>query len=482
MNAVKNVGGAPPQRSFGAALRLLVQQAWPVLVGQWAGIAFGVLDTVMTGHASPVDLAAMALAVSIYVTVFVGLMGVIHALIPILAQHYGAGQRQSVGEEWGQGVWLALMLSVLGAVILLFPDPWLAFSGDLDEAVRARIRGYLLALVFALPAALVFRTMHALGTAVSRPKVIMYINLGGVGVKAWFNWLFIYGKFGLPAMGAVGAGISTALTFWLCMTAAALVMRYDSHFHPLALKLGRPRWRSLRDLLRLGLPMGGSYLIEVLAFTFMALMVAREGVLVTGAHQITANLAALCYMAPMAIGIATAAQTAQALGAGAAQSARTLGRAGMVLATGAALITIALLVPGRSLLASAYTSDAQLAATAFLLLAVLPFFHVADAAQTLTVYLLRAYRIAFVPMLVQTLALGGIGLIGGWWFAFGPAAGKLAPLLHIVAPGAPIGAASLWTMSALGLCLSLALLQPMYWYVSRHTPERRVVSPTKLRT
>lgn len=475
------MSGPTQPRSFGATLRLLVQQAWPVLVGQWAGIAFGVLDTAMTGHASALDLAAMALAVSIYITVFVGLMGVIHALIPILAQHYGAGELREVGGEWGQGVWLALFLSLAGGVVLLFPDPWLAFSGSVDEEVRARVRGYLLALVFALPAALVFRTMHALGTAVSRPKVIMYINLGGVGFKAWFNWVFIYGKFGLPALGAVGAGVSTALTFWICVIAGALVMHYDRHYHPLALRLGRPRWQSLRELLRLGLPMGGSYLIEVVAFTFMALLVAREGVLVTGAHQITANLAALCYMAPMAIGIATAAQTAQALGAGAARQARLLGRAGMLLAAGAATLTVAIVIAGRGGLASAYTSDAQLAATAFALLAVLPFFHVADAAQTLTVYLLRAYRIAFVPMLVQVLALGGIGLVGGWWFAFGPAAGKLAPLLDFIAPGAPVGAASLWTMAALGLFLSLALLQPMYWYVSSRTRERRVVPAEKLR-
>jgi len=101
------------------------------------------------------------------------------------------------------------------------------------------------------------------------------------------------------------------------------------------------------------------------------------------------------------------------------------------------------------------------------LFALLPWFHVADAAQTLTVSLLRAYKIAFLPMLVQMVALGGIGLIGGWYFAFGPGTGMLAPVLAILAPQAPTGAATLWTMATVGMLLSLVLLQPVYWRVVR---------------
>lgn len=454
---------ATTPRSFGATVRLLVQQAWPVLIGQWAGIAFAVLDTAMTGHASATDLAAMALAASIYITIFVGLMGVIHALIPIIAQHFGAGRLHQIGEAWGQGVWLALGLSAVGGVLLLFPDPWLALSGDVDPEVRRRIKGYLLALAFALPAALVYRTVHALYTAVSRPKVVMAINLAGVGLKAFFNWVFIYGKLGAPALGAIGAGISTALVFWASLTLGWLILRQDRY----DIRLRRPHWPTLKELLRLGLPMGGSYLVEVMAFTFMALLIAREGVQVTGAHQISANLTALCYMAPMAIGIASSAQAAQAVGAGAWQQARRIGQAGMLLALGAALLTVAILVLGKSVIAHAYTSDAQVAVLAIALLAIMPWFHVADAAQTMVVSLLRAYKIAFVPMLVQTLALGGTGLLGGWYLAFGPGAGALAPLLAWLAPDAPPGAATLWTMATFGMVLSFLLLQPVYWYVLR---------------
>src|SRR5690606_3639604 len=124
------------------------------------------------------------------------LIGVVHALIPIVAQHFGAKRYADVGQAWGQGVWLAAGLSVAGGATMLFPDVWLRFSGDIDPAVRAGITWYLRALVLALPAMLMFRTVYALGTAVSRPKVVMIINVISVGFKLLFNWIFIFGKFG----------------------------------------------------------------------------------------------------------------------------------------------------------------------------------------------------------------------------------------------------------------------------------------------
>src|SRR5690606_25370570 len=141
-------------RRFGSYIKEILRQAWPVLISSWASIAFGVIDTAMAGHVSAADLQAMALAASIYITIFVGLMGVVHALIPIIAQHFGGQRYIEVGRAGGQGVWLALGLSVIGAATMLFPDVWLAISGDVDPAVRSNVTWYLRALILALPASL----------------------------------------------------------------------------------------------------------------------------------------------------------------------------------------------------------------------------------------------------------------------------------------------------------------------------------------
>lgn len=451
---------------WGATLRRILRQGWPVLIGQWASMAFGVLDTAMTGHASPVALAAMALAVSIYVTVFIGLTGVLHALIPIAAQHFGGRRLPEIGHAWGQAVWLSLGLSVAGGLAMMFPDTWLAMSGDVDPAVRAQVHGYLAMLIVALPAALIFRTVYSLNTAVSRPKVVMAINIAGIGFKALFNWLFIYGKFGLPALGAVGAGLSTALVFWISVALSALILFRDPFYRQFGLRIGRPDKKALGELLRLGLPMGASYLIEVTSFTFMALLVAREGIYATGGHQIMANLVALCFMMPLALGVSTGALTAQAIGAGAPLRARRTGAAGLAISTAGALVTIAVVILARRPIVQAYTSDAEVGTVALGLLGLLAFFHLFDSLQCMTSYLLRAYKMAIGPMLIQAGALWGIGLLGGWWLAFGPGAGALGGVVDTLMPGAPVGAGTMWLMATFSMAVSSLMLQYFYWRVA----------------
>src|SRR5690606_17897646 len=128
---------------------------------------------------------------------------------------FGAGRLADVGCTWGQGVWMALGLALAGAVLMMFPDGWLSLSGDVAPEVRERVTGYLRALALALPAALVFRTIDALGTAVSRPTAVMPISLAGAGLTAFLNWVLIYGTLGLRAMGASGVGRSTAIVSWM---------------------------------------------------------------------------------------------------------------------------------------------------------------------------------------------------------------------------------------------------------------------------
>jgi len=255
--------------------------------------------------------------------------------------------------------------------------------------------------------------------------------------------------------------------YWLSLAAGLWIITHDRYYRRFGLRLGRPSWSAQKALLRLGLPMGGSYLAEVCAFTFMALLVAREGTLVTGGHQIMSNLAALSYMMPMAIGIATASLTAQAIGAGRPALAHRTGVAGLALGLAGALATAAVLWLGRPWILAAYTDDAGVAAVAVTLLQLIPLFHVVDSMQCVNSYLLRAYKVAFVPMLLQTLALVGVGLAGGWWYGFGPGRGQLDGLRQALVPGSPAGAGIMWVMATLGLALSAALLHAWYWRVVR---------------
>ncbi len=450
-----------------APWRTILRQAWPILVSSWAGIVFAVLDTAMVGHASAADLQAMSLGASVYITVFVGLMGVVHALIPIIAQHFGAGRLREAGRAWGQGVWLALLLSALGGASMLFPDVWLSLSGDVEPEVRRRVAGYLIALALALPPALLFRTIYATSTAISQTREVMAINLGSIVFKLLFNVWFIFGGLGLPALGVVGAGIATLAVNWMMLAAGLWMIRHRRAFRALAPRLERPRWADQKELLRLGLPMGGSYLIEVCAFSFMALLIARDGLYVSGAQQILANLIALAYMLPMSLSLATASLTAQAVGALDPALARRTGLSGIGLVALGALLTGVVLIVGQDAIVRAYTDEVRVAAIALTLLQIAPWFHFWDAMHCISAYILRAYKIALVPLVLQVTALTGLGLVGGWWLGYGPAAGALAPLASRLMPGAPVGAATMWIMAMLGLLLSALLLFTWYGRVLR---------------
>lgn len=454
-------------RTLIGTLRHIIKHAWPILISQWASMAFGVLDTAMTGHSSPADLATMALSISIYITVFVGLMGVMHALIPIQAQYVGSGDLKRVGQSWGQGIWVAIVLSIIGGGVMLYPDMWLRFSGDIAPEVREKVSNYLLALTFALPAGLMFRTIYALSNAVSRPKLIMVINLIGIALKVFFNWLLIFGHWGLPALGATGAGISSAIVSWITLGAGLWVVLRTPFYKPFGLKIGFPDLKAIWSILRLGLPMGGSYLIEVSAFTFMALLVAQEGTAVIGGHQIMSNLAALAYMMPMSIGVATSALAAQSIGAQNMSQAHRTSMMGLVIGLCGAVITAFLLFFGRDLIVAMYTNNQEVAAVALSLLVLLPFFHIVDTLQCINSYLLRAHKVAMVPMLLQAFALMIIGLGGGWFMGFGPGRALMEPLRNYLLAGSPVGAGSMWMMAAIGLSISAALLHSWYRYITR---------------
>ncbi len=440
----------------------LIHQAWPILIAQWAGMSFAVLDTMMLGNFNAQSLQAMSLAASIFITVNISLTGVIHALIPICSQLFGANKTEEIGVLWGQGIWIALFLSLSFGLLLLFPDIWLSFSGEVSPEVRAEVKNYLLISFFAVPASLMFRAVYSLCTSTSRPKHVMYINVASIFIKAFLNWVLIFGHFGLPTLGSTGAAISTMLVSWFTFIFGLWIVFSDDYYQQFKLRLGLPNIKHFIEILKLGLPMGGSYLVEVSAFTFMALLAAREGMHVSGGHQIMANLAALLYMMPQAIGVATAALSAQAIGRRDFPLSYLISKQGLLIGFMGAFISSAIVFFGKPFILFLYTSDAAVAAMAASLLVLMPFFHILDYFQCIITYILRAHKIATIPFVTQTVLLSGLGLGGGYYFGYGPGQGQLAWLSTIVTPGAAIGVSSLWIMCCTALMLCGLILASWY--------------------
>jgi len=236
------------------------------------------------------------------------------------------------------------------------------------------------------------------------------------------------------------------------MLCAAGYMAYGRPLRPYRLFSGwqPPRRKALHDLLRLGLPMGCSHFVEISSFTLMALFVAQLGATVLAGHRIVANLAAICYMLPLALAVATLAQVGQAAGARDWRRAESSIAAGMLLAGGLSALLGLLLWSISGPLVAAYTGDPAVQAVAMGLLGYVALYQVFDAVQTVAAHALRGYRIAFAPMLVHLACFWGVGLFGGWWLAF-----RISQ---------PMGVDGFWLASALGLLLAAILLGALLRY------------------
>ena len=203
--------------------RRIAPLAWPVFVGQVAVIAFSTVDTVMVARTSATrPRRARRSAASVYISIFVGLMGTVLAIGPIAGQLYGAGKLRESGHEAQQAAWLALGLAVPAACCCSLPEPFLALARA-EPAVAAKVRDYLHGLAFALPPALVFTAFRGFNVAVSRPKAVMAMQLGGLALKVPVNAVLVFGAalptpFGeldVPALGVAGCGLATAIVMWL---------------------------------------------------------------------------------------------------------------------------------------------------------------------------------------------------------------------------------------------------------------------------
>jgi len=437
-------------------LQHLFHIAWPVLVAQLAVMANGVIDTVMAGRLSAVDLAAVGIGASIYITVFVTVMGILLALTPSVAHLYGAGRNPEIGEEVRQSAWLALMLGVLVVLLLRNPEPFITLS-QLTPDVEVKVRAYLDALTWSVLPSLMFRVFYGFSSGIGKTRPIMIFNLVGLALKVPLNLIFIYGSFGMPALGGPGCAVATAVISWITCLLALGWGASAEEYRPYRIFAGfsGPRPAKLLELVKLGLPIGATFFVDVTAFTFMALFIARLGPETSGAHQIASNLAALAYMLPLSLGNAASVVAGQALGAGDVHRARRAGLSSLGIGLCFCVLTGLVLWFGASGLAALYTSDAEVRRAATLLIGYVAVFHVFDGFQGITVSILRGYKKTTVPMAIYAVALWGVGLAGGYVLGltdnFGP----------------PRGAPGFWLAALTSLGLAGGLVTAYFLHVSR---------------
>ena len=400
-------------------LATIARHAGTVLAGQLAIMAFGVTDTIVAGRYSADALAALSVASALFVSVYVSLMGVLQALLPIWAEQHGRGETAAIGASFRQSLYLALGFTLLGMVILVFPDPILNWT-EVPESMQGDVRTYLIIVGWALPSAMFFRLYTTLNQALGRPQLVTWLQVGALVLKVPLSIWFTFGGWGLEPQGAAGCAWATLLVDYAIAIVAIVLMRYQKLYAPLQLwqRMEAPDFRRLAAFLRLGVPAGLSILVEVTSFTLVALFVARQGALSAASHQIAANLAAVCYMVPLSLGIAISARVSWWRGTGNEAQAQKLAWMGLKVAAASGLVLSGTLLLAREALPQIYTADPGVVALTSALLLWVALYHASDSIQCVCIFLLRCWRVTVAQLIVYCSLLWGGGLAGGYWLAY----------------------------------------------------------------
>ena len=447
----------------------ILNLATPILLGQLAVIAFGVMDTAMTARFSTDDLAALGLASSIFISIYVGLTGVLSALNSIGGQLFGAQKYLDVGEDTRQTLWLAMGTSLVGIMVVLHPGAFIAI-GDVSPNIEAKARLYLEILAFGTPGTMIMRTYMALHNAISMPKVITKLQVFGLMLKVPLNYLFIFGGFGIPAMGGPGCALASVIVQWFWVISVTILICTQKRYEPFGIfsKFSWPNWPRIWNILKLGAPIGFSYLIEVTSFAFMALFIIRFGTSVLAGHQVIANMGTVLYMVPLSLSIATMTVIAQHLGAQETKKAEQVGWSAVIFITTVS-VTIGVVVWFlQDFLLDLYAPRPEARLMAKKLFIFIAIYQMADALQVTAAFILRGYRVAFWPMLIYAGSLWGVGLLGGYLMAFN----KLSWV-----PDYFHGAAGFWAGNSISLAIAACLLLALFRFTARKMEREGVQLP-----
>lgn len=396
----------------------LLKLGGPLIGAQLAQISINFVDTVMAGRLNANALAAVAIGTNALFFVTAVSLGLLLSVSPSVAQLFGAGKYKEIGTCVRQGLWLSVGAALAGMAALRAIEPLLAWIGVVPEILPTTI-GFLRAISWGLPAWCIFQVLRSFNEGVSRTRPVLFGSLLGLFGCIVGDYIFIYGKLGLPRMGAVGCGIASAIVFWLMalFLAAYTYLKPEYRQYQLFDRFEWPRSKEITALLKLGMPIAVSLFMEISLFAGVALLIGSLGTIAAAGHQIALNVASVTFMVPLGLAMAITVRVGQAIGRGDPEAARLSGRVGILMA--AAFMSCSALVlstlPG--FIAGIYTNDADVKNMAVTLLLMAAIFQIFDGLQVSGSGALRGLKDTKIPMFITAFAYWGIGMPLGYFLA-----------------------------------------------------------------
>lgn len=392
--------------SWRSQAKSLLRLGGPLIVNNLAVAGMQFADAVMAGRLGADSLAAVAVGASVWFLGFSFCLGLLMAISPIVARHFGAGNHELIGRYTRQGIYLGLALGVpLIAIAQFAVEPLLILIG-IDPEFRDLTVGYVAAITFGAPGIFIFLALRFTTEGIGHTRPIMFASIFALTCNVFLNYVLMFGKFGAPAMGAVGCGAASAITMWIVALALATHIFLSTHYKPFEIfsRVGSLRLPVLKEIIGLGVPIAVTITAEAGLFSAVSILMGTRGTEITAAHQIAINFSATMFMVPLALSSATTVQVGQFIGAGNMHNARVSGALGIGFCAGFMSLSAIFLLVFRDAVVELYTEDVAVKGIAISLLLMAAIFQVADGVQIGAAGALRAYKDTRYAMAVNTFA------------------------------------------------------------------------------
>lgn len=424
-------------------LKKLFHLMIPILITQFSQAGLGLIDTIMAGHLSALDLAAIAVGVGLWIPVMLLFSGIMIATTPLVAEANGARTPEKIATITRQALWVALVLGIIAGLVLQILPYTLPLLG-VPESLHPKAGLFLHAIGFGMPAVTMFAALRGYSEAIGNPRPVTVISLMALVVLIPLNFVFMYGLGPIPALGSAGCGFATAILQWLMLITLALYILNNqayqktqpfSHFE----KIDR-YW--LKRILALGFPIGLAIFFEVSIFSTAAIVLSPLGEITVAAHQIAISITSQLFMIPMSLAIALTIRVGTYYGEKDYQSMRKVQWLGLATGTVLAVMTMALLWVFRHQIVALYTSDVLVTQIAVYLVLFAVAYQLMDAWQISAAGCLRGMQDTKGPMWITMLAY--------WVIAF--------PVGVYLSRFTSIGPAGVWIGLIVGLSIACVLL------------------------
>jgi MATE family multidrug resistance protein len=406
--------------------RAMLRLAWPLILANLTQQLIQATDVLLIGRLGATQLAAATLALNLTWTFSIFLLGLITASSPMMAT--ALGQRfnavRDVRRTFRAGLWLIAIVMPPYCVLMWNVGPLMRAFGESEE-LATQGQTFLRAYMWIVPSWLLFQLLRNFVAALERPRIVLWLSIAGIALNALISWSLIFGHFGLPALGLVGSGLGSTIT-WLILCAALIAVvsreRRFRRFHLFGHSWRFDRQRTIK-MIKLGWPIGATMALEIGVFALAAFFMGWIGAPAVAAHAIALQLAALTFMVPLGLGQAATVRVGLALGRRDEAGITRAGWTAWVMGIGfmAAMALVMWSVPRQlvTLFLADVPKNAVVIGLAVSFLRVAAAFQLVDGAQVIGAGMLRGLHDTRWPLLFALVGYWVVGLGIGSWLAFG---------------------------------------------------------------